>query len=154
MLSMQAGEGRMQRPVSIVNFERCYLGGVAVGLIASLMNWHNMQSLVAVQRANAMIGSWYLPTTLAIGVLIPVILWYFAARRASTVAKWIIVIFFAFSCIGLLMGIAGHNYPPGFAGFLSVAAFVLNAIAVWLLFRPDAKAWFGEPPLDGGAEVR
>lgn len=63
----------MTRPLSIVNFERCYFGVLT-----------------------------------AIGYLIPLALCYFAARRAS------------------------------------VVAFVLNAVAVWLLFQPDARAWFGE----------
>jgi len=143
----------MQRPSSIVNFERCYLGAVVVGLIASLLNWQHMESLVSVQRANAMIGSWYMPAAVIVGVLIPVVLWYFVARRASTVAKWIVVVLFVFSCFGLVTGLAGHTYPTGIAGVLSIIAFVLDAIAVWMLFKPDAKAWFGEPPLEGGREA-
>jgi len=143
----------MQRPTSIVNFERCYLGSVVVGLIASLFNWHDAQSLVAVQRANQMIGSWYMPAMLAVGIVIELLLWYFVARRGSTVAKWIVVVFFVFSCFGLVTGLAGHRYPTGIAGVLSIVGFVLDAIAVWLLFKPDAKAWFGEPPLEGGREA-
>ncbi|MGN6375286.1 MAG: hypothetical protein ACTHMG_06995 [Sphingomonas sp.] len=139
----------MERPVSIINFERCYLGAIAVGLVGSIVNWSHTQSMVQVQRAQQMIGTWYLPTILAMGIIVPLLLWYFAARRASSVAKWIIVVFFGFSCLGVLVGMAGHTYPPGLAGVLGIAAFVLNAIAVALLFKSDARVWFGEPPLEG-----
>ena len=30
------------------------------------------------------------------------------------------------------------------AGMALVGSLVLNAVAVWMLFRPDARAWFGE----------
>lgn len=135
----------MTRPQSIVNFERCYLGAVLLGFIATALNWKHMQAKVAVQQTEAMIGAWYMPTILAISLLINLLLWYFAARRGSKVAKWIVVVFFVLACFGTAMNIARHNYAPGIAGVVSVAVFVLNAIAVWLLFRPDAKAWFGEP---------
>jgi hypothetical protein len=34
--------------------------------------------------------------------------------------------------------------PNDLPGLLGGAALVLNAVAVYLLFRPDARAWFGE----------
>ena len=134
----------MTRPPSIVNFERCYRGGVLLGWIATALNWKHMQDKVAVQQTEAMVGAWYMPTILAISLLVNLLLWYFAARRGSKVAKWIIVVFFVLACFGVAMNMARHDFPPGLAGVASVAAFVINAIAVWLLFRPDAKAWFGE----------
>jgi drug/metabolite transporter (DMT)-like permease len=135
----------MQRPQSIVNFERCYLGSVALGLIATALNWSHMQSLVAVQQSTAMVGRWYAPTLIVVSLIINLLLWYFAARRGSVVAKWIVVVLFAFACLGIVTGFAMHTNPPGIAGVISVVVFVLEAIAVWLLFKPDAKAWFGEP---------
>jgi len=33
---------------------------------------------------------------------------------------------------------------PGLSGALGIVGLVLNGIAVWQLFRPDARAWFGE----------
>jgi hypothetical protein len=34
--------------------------------------------------------------------------------------------------------------PGDLAGWLGIAALALNGVAVYLLFRPDALAWFGE----------
>ena len=142
----------MQRPQSIVTFERCYLGALVIGAVNAAISWSYYQSLVTVQQSQAMIGTWYMPTITAIGFIIPLILWYFAARRASVVAKWIIVIFFALGCIALLLGLATASYGVNLRSLLSIAALVLNAVSVWHLFRPDAKAWFGEQASSEGIE--
>jgi hypothetical protein len=134
----------MQRPTSIIQFERCYLGALALALVNTALSWSTYLRIPAVIQAQAMFGNWYLPTTTAMGFLIPLVLWYFAARRASVVAKWIIVVFFGFGVIGLLIGLANGGYPSTLAAVLSVVALVMNAVAVFLLFKPDAKAWFGE----------
>ncbi len=134
----------MTRPPSIVNFERCYLGALLVAAVNSALNWQRMMAVPAVAQAQVAIGSWYVPVTTALGYLIPLILWYFAARRASVVAKWIVVVLFGLGVLGLAAGLAMGTMSAGLGGVLSVVSFVLNAVAVWLLFRPDARAWFGE----------
>jgi hypothetical protein len=134
----------MTRPPSIVNFERCYLGALLIGAVNAALNWERMMAMPAVQQARVTIGEWYLPATTALGYLIPLVLWYFAARRASVVAKWVIVVLFGLGVLGLLAGLALGTMASDLGGVLSVVAFVLNAIAVFLLFKPDARAWFGE----------
>ena len=37
----------MERPQSIITFERCYLGAVALGLANNALNWTNMQEQMA-----------------------------------------------------------------------------------------------------------
>ncbi len=133
----------MLRPKSIVNFERCYLGGLAIGALNSALSWSRMNEMPQVRQSVEAMGAWYLPTVTILGLLIPLLLWYFTARRASTVAKWIIVVFFVFGVFGLLLGFGMGTIPPGLPGVLTIVAFVLNAVAVYLLFRPDAKRWFG-----------
>ena len=139
----------MTRPPSIVNFERCYLGALVVATVNSALNWQRMMAIPAVQQAQVTIGAWYVPVTTALGYVIPLVLWYFAARRASVVAKWMVAVLFGLGVLGLIAGLALGTMSPGLGGVLSVVAFVLNAVAVWLLFRPDARAWFGETNAQG-----
>ena len=136
----------MQRPPSIINFERLYLGALALGLVNTVLTWSTYLRVPAVIQAQAAIGDWYLPTVTAIGFIIPLIFWYLAARRASVVAKWFTTVFFGFSLLGVLIGVGMGSYPSSLAAVLSVVAVVLNAVAVWMLFKSDAKTWFGEHP--------
>ena len=137
------------RPISIVNFERCYLGALAVGLVNSLVSLPIMMRTPQVAQAMATFGPGFLYGTVALGIVVSLLLWYFAARRASVVAKWIIVVFFAFGVLGLLRNLTS-GFPTPVAGVLGIVAFVLQAVAVYLLFRPDAVAWFrgGGPDLE------
>lgn len=137
----------MQRPQSIVTFERCYLGGWAIGVLNTVINWSNVLKNPQVQQANAMVGEWYLPTVTGIGLLIPLILWYFIARRGSVVAKWIMVVFTALGVLGLARTLLmGGGLPTGVGAILAVLGVALNVYAATRLFRPDAKSWFGERP--------
>jgi len=142
----------MVRPQSIVQFERVYLGAWALGLVNTALNWSSVQDNPQVQAAAEQIGGWYLPTITAIGLLIPLILWYFIARRGSVVAKWIMVVLTAFGLIGIAIGLAMGTTQSGIAGVLGIVGVVLNIIAATLLFRADAKPWFGETAVtDAGA---
>jgi hypothetical protein len=134
----------MQRPVSIVNFERCYLGAIAVGLINTALNWQAMMETTQMRQATVMFGSMLLPISVAIGLAISGLLWFFAARKGSAVAKWIIVVLFGFSVLGMLGKLFAHSDASALQLILGVVAFALNGVAVWMLFRPDTKAWFGE----------
>ncbi|HEX8484281.1 hypothetical protein [Sphingomonas sp.] len=138
----------MTRPISIVRFDYCYLGALVVGAVNAALNWQRYTAMPAVRDAQVMFGAWYLPTVTAIGYLIPLLLWYFVARRGSVVAKWIVVVLFGLGMVGLLIALAMGTMASGLGGVLSVVAIVLNAVAVWLLFRPDARAWFGEKAHD------
>jgi uncharacterized membrane protein len=134
----------MARPPSIVTFERCYLATIIIGVVNSILNWQRMQAMPQVQRAAEGIGSWYIMALSALTVIVPLALLYFAARRSSVVAKWIITIFFALALILILFALLLGRIAPGIGGVLSIAGFVLQAIAVYMLFRPDALVWFGE----------
>ena len=134
----------MARPPSIVTFERCYLATIIIGVINNVINWQRLQAMPQVQRAVAGIGDWYILSLTALTVIVPLALLYFAGRRRSVVAKWIITIFFALALILILFAVLLGRIAPGIGGVLSVAGFVFQAIAVYMLFRPDALAWFGE----------
>ena len=136
----------MITPPSIVRFSYCYLGAWAVGLINNVINWPRYQQMAQVQQANAQIGSWYLPATVGIGLLIPLILWYFVVRRASVIAKWIVVVFAVLAVSGALFTLLMASFASGIGAVLAITGYALQVVAAWLLFRPDAKDWFGEKP--------
>ncbi len=130
----------MERPQSIVNFERCYLGAMVVGLLGSALNWSIIQGQLAASPGAALLPGWLMPAMIFISLTINLLLWYFAARKGAVVAKWIIVIFFAFSLLSL-PGMVSGILPMRMVVF-SLVGIVLNAVAVWMLFRPDSKPWF------------
>ncbi|THD35294.1 MAG: hypothetical protein E7773_12690 [Sphingomonas sp.] len=132
------------RPKSIVTFEYCYLGSILLGVVNAAMTWKDVNGTVEAAQTRAMLGDWFMPLAMVFGLTISLLLWYFTARSASVVAKWVVVVFFGLSLAGFLFTLALGSRPDGIAGILSVAVLVLNAVAVWMLFRPDARAWFGE----------
>lgn len=138
----------MERPLSIVWFERCYLGATAVGLVNIALSWQSSLQRMAENPAAAQLGESFGKTILLVGsaiaIVIPLTLWFFTARKRSTVTKWIIVAFFALGVLSIFREAMTGTLQPGLTGILMIVAFVLNGVAVWQLFRPDARAWFGE----------
>ena len=144
----------MERPASIVTFERCYLGAWIVGLINTALNWNRTVTMMAANPATTQMGPGFGTTMLAgglvIGAAITLVLWYFVAKRGSVVAKWIVTVLFAFGLISFLWSLAMARISLGVSGIIGVVTMVLQAIAVFMLFRPDTKAWFGETPVEPG----
>ena len=138
----------MHRPASIVNFERCYLGSLVLGFVTLAFSWNAQMAMLQRNPATAQLGGGALYGSLlfglVVGAVITLVLWYFAARRGSVVAKWIIVVFFAFGVLVLLNSLSKGTVTPGLGGVLTIANTVLQAVAVWMLFKPDAKAWFAD----------
>ncbi len=142
------------RPASIVNFERFYLGALVVGLVNNFLNWSHVQSMMNNPQVQAAgLGSGFLITTMVIGLAIPLLLWYFIARRGSNVAKWILVVLFGLGVISFLMSFNNPLMPGGLAMILGVVAMLMQAYAVFMLFKQDAVAWLegGSGPVDPGA---
>lgn len=137
----------MNRPKSIELFERCYLGGWLVALVNTATNWSRVQRDPRVVEAANQIGTWYMPTVTALGLLLPLILWYFIARRGSVVAKWVMVVVTAIGVGSLALQMARGQFEIGLPGILGIVGVVLNVIAATMLFRPDARPWFGETPV-------
>ncbi len=135
----------MNRPNSIVQFERLYLGAVLLGLANTALAWDKALELLAANPQTAAFGPGFLAASTAVGVIINLLLWYFVARKGSTVAKWIVVVFCAFGVLGVIWTAVTGQLPEGIAGILGIVRVLLNLGAVVFLFRPDTKAWFGEP---------
>ncbi|WEK43935.1 MAG: hypothetical protein P0Y64_03655 [Candidatus Sphingomonas colombiensis] len=134
----------MQRPPSIVRYEQLYLASFVLGLVVSAFTWQGRQAMLA---SNPVIAGaqWLMPVTVVIGIVIAVTLWYFTARKPSAAAKWVVVVFAAFSVLGVAGNIrALMAGAPVLAALLSIMVSLLYIAAAVLLFKPDAKLWFGE----------
>ncbi|MGK6317951.1 hypothetical protein [Sphingomonas sp. DT-204] len=142
----------MSRPLSIVRFEQFYIAYWLVGLVNTVMSWDRSLSVAMRSPAVAAMGPGFLYATTAVGLAIPALLWFFIARRGSTIAKWILVVLFAIGLVALLFTFMGGRFPTGFSGALALIALVLQAAAVAMLFRPDTRTWFGDS--DSEAEER
>lgn len=145
------------RPVSIVRFEQAYLGSVVLWLVNLALGWKTR--LNSLESNPAFAGNPQmaeLAQTMMIGTTVVMLvlwllLWYFTARRASEVAKWVVVALFGLSVIGLPFTLMSYPIVGVLSTVLSLAAFTLTAYAVWLLFQPDARAWFAGDQEDDAA---
>lgn len=139
----------MHRPVSIIRFEQLYLGHIAIGFAASAIALFGTANPALTQATEA-VGAWALPATLAVGLLVQATLWFFIARKGSSVAKWILAALTGLNLIGalfLLYGLAtgfGAESRSMLGSLLSLGASALLVAAVSMLFRPDTRGWFGE----------
>ena len=138
------------RPQSIELFEKVYLGAIAVGLVNTLLSWSQVNAMLADPRMQAAgVGSGTLVFGLIVGILIPLLLWYFIARRASSVAKWIYIVLTAVGLFAFLSSLANPLVLKGLVTILGAATVALQVYGAWLLFRPDAVAWLESKGADG-----
>ena len=124
------------RPASIVNFERLYLAAIAIGLVNTILSWDRSVAMLASQPGMDF-GPGFLVGTVVAGLIIQLLLWYFIARRGSSVAKWVLVLLFV---LGLIF-VATSPPIGGIATILGVVTLLLDLAAIWMLFRPDARSW-------------
>ena len=125
------------RPRSIVLFERVVILGILLGVAGSVLNWG--RTLAAVRQFG--FGAGFVIGVQAASIVLVLLLVYFIARKASTVAKWIFVVLVLLGVLNILRG-AGLLLSMGPSALLSVAQMLIQLFAVWLLFRPDSAAWF------------
>lgn len=133
------------QPTSIRIFSWTYLAAIGVALAATAINW---SATTAFLRGTAGIGDAApaaLAATIAVSLLIPLLLWYFVARRPSVVAKWLVVALTAIGVVTVALAVSRGTMQPGLAGTLGIVGVVLRVIATVQLFRADAAAWFAQP---------
>lgn len=124
------------QPQSVTIFERLFLAGVALGVIRFAMA--DFSGNVGFKIASFVIST---------GVFL--LLWYFITRKASNIARWILVIIVILSLAELQLILA---VPLGLSGMLGLAMIGLQLVAILFLFQRDASAWLAGPndgaPLD------
>ena len=152
------------RPESIRQFEYFYLGSIALAVInlalaatetattfTSMSGLPNMAEPGAQTGLGlALIGFGLL--ALLFAAIIPITLWYLAARKASEVARWLIVGLGVLSALRLLflivmLGflIVTHAPTPGIIWWtlmIGIVSETLHMAAIAFLFPADAREWF------------
>lgn len=134
------------RPASITKFDQLYLGAMALGIANTVLNYDNTMAQLEADPAVAaagMAGSGFMLGAAAFGFAISLLLWFFISRRASNIAKWILLVL---TLIGTLMMPLGLAAVPLVQAVIAVVITVMQIAALWFLFRPDAKAWFEHGP--------
>ena len=136
------------RPPSIVMFERLFLASLAVSVLGFIVSYREITETLArdpgVQQLG--LGSGFIVGTAAAGYALYLLLWYLIARRASKVAKWILVVLIAISVLSTLPGLPSAWDTTALFGLVVT---VLEIAAIVFLFRADATAWLdGKPPAD------
>ena len=134
----------MNRPQSIVLFERLYLAAWLIGLVSTVVTWQASQAMLMRNPAIADIGAGFLFVTAGVRLLLPLLLWYLVARRASSVGKWLLVGLFAIGVLGLAWAAAMGSIHLNQGTAVTLIVFALQAAAIAMLFRPDARAWFAK----------
>ena len=128
------------RPKSIVMFERVVIVSIVLGIINSFLIWDKMIATLEAQGAST--GA-MLPIQVVMTLLYLLLIW-FIAHKASPVAKWIYVVLGVIGIVGAAIGI-GQTIAYGTVPLiLTVIQYALLIYSIWLLFRPDSKAWFSD----------
>ena len=126
------------RPPSIVWFERLFLLSLLIASIAMVTSFDTLVAQVEADPALAGLG-WGRDAVIAISaisLLMPLVLWYFIARRASAFAKWLLV---------LLPVAAGRPWASTAIWLVKlVVGRCLEACPRWYSGKPSAAMWLLE----------
>jgi hypothetical protein len=123
------------RPVSIEYFERLSFLAMMVGIAFTILSWDPGQA----ERLR--VGPMFLPLVLAGCYVLLATLVLLISRRASLVAQ---AIFLLLCAAGAVLAIPAlpSILNGGQIGLLQIAQIALQAVAVYFLFTPEARAWF------------
>jgi hypothetical protein len=136
------------QPPSIVKFTRVVLLSLAIGIISTFLSWEKVEAAVAATGAG--MGTGTLLGIQGVTIALYLLLIWFIHAHGSPVAKWIYVVL---AVLGLVMGLTGFGQTMSYGtvpALLAAIQIILSAISLWLLFRPDSKAWFSEGRADPG----
>lgn len=128
------------RPKSIVMFERLFLASLVLGALNFALSYEEATVLLA-NDAGARklgLGGGFLIGITAVSTAVYLLLWFLAARMASNIAKWILVVFVG---LGVLSALPATMGTWNVTLALSLVVYALEVLALVYLFRPDAKAW-------------
>jgi hypothetical protein len=135
----------MQRPPSIINFERSFWASILIGIVGTLFHWQMMTESVKnnpVMSESADMAVTVIGFAIVMSFALSSLLWYLIARRASRVTKWIYVLLMGFGSISTLISINDPMAPQGFALALMLVSAAQTFLSIYFLFRPDASEWF------------
>ena len=127
----------MMRPRSIARFELLYLLSILIGVGLTVYSWD--ASVAVLRQAGGGPGLLIAIQAVTYSVVLALVL--LISRRASIVAKWVLVLLF-------LAGVAVMFLRPALTlaegPILAVqgAQTLIQLAALYLLFTPEARRWF------------
>ncbi|MBS0517286.1 MAG: hypothetical protein JSR90_01270 [Proteobacteria bacterium] len=129
-------------PPEIFSFEQAWLATLAVTVVIDVDMFDYSMSLV---------GPFVAALTYVVGFLIAVALMAFTSRRRSNLARWLLV--GPFSLLILFYDLAHFSLLVERVPMAYVAAVQLGLVglSIYLLFRPNCRAWFAARDADGNA---
>ena len=134
----------LPRPKSIVDFERVYVAALALGFLTDFLTGEAFD-YSGQDGLRDFLSVAIFANLLAIALLL-LLLWLIA-RRGNVIARWIYVVLEA---VSLAYGF--HGIPETLANVdvlpaaLIIGELGLGLMGLWLIFRPDANAWFAGRP--------
>jgi hypothetical protein len=125
------------RPQSIIRFEQLYLASSLLAVLGQILNLTGISGPSGARD----LGLVFVLIIVAITYGMIFLFWYLIARRASNVAKWILVVMTAFGLLATVpMLITLAETDPLYAA-ISALVTVLQLAAMVFLFRRDAVEW-------------
>jgi hypothetical protein len=135
------------RPSTIVNFEWLSLLAILLGVATMVLAWDSLISSVR----SKVLGSGLEPAVAILAIIyvaLLVLLILLTSRRASNVAKWLLVLIIAAGLVGSVPRIPAM-LGAGVLGWVETAQMLIQLAAIVMLFLPASRAWFR----NGGAPV-
>ena len=137
----------MDRPPSISRFERLWWGSLVFWGIGTWLGWERTTNALNADRRTAEVAGLALWGNVALTLFVTLLFWWLAARRGSIIGKWLVIAAAAWSAVRVLIlvvGLLGQRtfHPLSQTCFFVAAALTIAAAVV--LFRDDARTWFGE----------
>lgn len=131
------------RPQSIRYFDLAYLGSIAISVLGFALNYESFFAQVQNEMAQSglEVGHGFAIGTFAFGTAISLALWFLISILRVEIVKWVVIFFFVIGLFGLP---AAASQAMSVNGMIGIVSMVLQAVAIYFLFRPDAKAWFAE----------
>lgn len=133
------------QPKSIQRFDLAFLASMVVYAVSFFLGYDDTVALTREQYAKGGLDvdpSMWIAALFGVVVAVYVLLWWLISLKRNNIAKWIFTIFFAVGLVLAVLALAtGSAGPLTIAAILSLVSTALSGVAVFFLFRPDAKAW-------------
>ena len=139
----------MSKPVSIRKFDLFYLGSLVLSVVNTVLNLDLIKASARAQMGAEMEGmvTGIAMGSLALSVLLSLALWFLISKFRIELIKWVLILFLAWTAITLPDAMSDGI---SLAEILAIVSAIMQAVAIWFLFRPDAKAWFAAKNGGGG----
>ena len=125
------------RPVSMIRFEQLYLLSLAIGFVTAMFG--REQSMATAQASGLGVGVVIAIQALMLASMLFLIL--FVSRRASVVAKWILIALFV-AGLAVMAVNSEALFRGGIMTIVQIVQILLQLAAMFFLFTPESRRWF------------